>query len=364
MVRLLRRKGHEVFIVTYGEKCDLSECAEFRKNLTYVSYKCRFSWIDSVIFNAIPRMVNAARITCKIACDNNIDIVIASSIHEAGGLSLFNISCPIAAVCHGYYPYELRQWNDGKRKYLRLFIYWLLEKLGKNKVKSIVCPSEWLKCSLKNRLKHKEIVVISNMLRETPGIQEGFSRMQLGLKNDKPVIISYNMMTAPFYYDSFRMYQEVVKKVLVANSEVQFLLFGITNSAFEFAAESIKGLPVKVLGKVENVFELLSLADIYLHISLIDSFSLMTLEAMSVGLPVVATSNGALPERIENERTGLLRKYDSCEIASGILDLLDDAKKREKLGEQARAVSREFSEDNIGQVWDSFLAEKVGAAAK
>ncbi len=359
IVRMLRKSGHEVFIVTYGEKCDLLDCREFKEGVTFVSYKGTFSWLDSVIFNDIPRMVKAARMVSKIVKANNIDIVITSSIHEAGGLFFFNNVCPIIATCHGYYPYELSSWNAGKRKYPRLFVYWLLEQFAKRKAETIVCPSFWLKKRLGNRLRNKEIVVIPNMLREHLKDKQGYSRKSLGINDDAILIISYNSLVAPFTKKAFIAYVDVVKKIVAKDSRLQFLLFGVQGIESHIILEAIQGLPIKILRNVRNTFELLKLADVFLHISLIDTFSIVTLEAMSVGLPVITTNQGALPELIENGKTGVLINLDTEEISSTVLSLINNPERAKRLGESAKVFSEKFREDIIGKIWDDFLKTKI-----
>ena len=359
IVRMLRKSGHEVFIVTYGEKCDLLDCPEFKEGLTFVSYKGTFSWIDSVMFNDIPCMIKAARMVSNIVKVNNIDIVITSSIHEAGSLFVFSNLYPVIATCHGYYPYELRLWNAGKRMYPRLFVYWLLEQFAKKRVESIVCPSFWLKKHLGSRLKNKEIVVIPNMLREHPKDKQGYSRKSLGINDDAILIISYNSLRSPFNMEGFITYVEVVKKIVAKDNRIQFLLFGAEETESKMILKSIQGMPIKILGNVRNTFELLKLADFFLHISLIDTFSLITLEAMSVGLPVIATNQGALPELIENGKTGLLTNLDTAEIATKVLGLVNSPQKAKRIGEAAKGFCEKFREDIIGKIWEEFLIAKI-----
>lgn len=355
IVRMLRNRGHEVFVVTYGEKCNIYNCPEFNSGVTFVSYKSNLSFIDPVIFAAVPRMIKAAKVASNIIKANKIDIVIASSIHEAGSLWFFSSVCTTIVMCHGYYPYELNSWLYGKRKYIHLFVYWIMEQLGKRKAKGIVCPSKWLKDRLINRLRGKEITVINNMLRERPVIKQGFKKNLLNIKEDEPIVISYNIMTAPFYRKAFLIYIEAVKKIFAVNKKIQFVLFGLINMESQYILEAIKGLPIKILGKVENTFELLSLADIFLHVSAIDTFSMITLEAMSVGLPVIATNNGALGELIEHNKTGILVSDDPGEIAKALLDLVINKEKAQRLAGKAKVASQKYSEDKISVVWENYL---------
>ncbi|HEV3329097.1 MAG TPA: glycosyltransferase family 4 protein [Acidimicrobiales bacterium] len=72
--------------------------------------------------------------------------------------------------------------------------------------------------------------------------------------------------------------------------------------------------------------------------SLYEGFSLPAIEAMSCGVPVVATTGGALPEVVgESGRTGVLVTPDDPEaLVAAIGDLLDDPAARARLGAAGR----------------------------
>ena len=72
--------------------------------------------------------------------------------------------------------------------------------------------------------------------------------------------------------------------------------------------------------------------------SLYEGFSLPAIEAMSCGVPVVATTGGALPEVVGTSgKTGLLvQPNDPDALVAAIGQLLDDAALRERLGANGR----------------------------
>ena len=85
--------------------------------------------------------------------------------------------------------------------------------------------------------------------------------------------------------------------------------------------------------------------DIFVHAGDPEPFGLVNVEAMAMGLPVVAFAHGALPEIVEEGVTGrLLPPGDEDAMARAITELLDDPVVRSRMGSagQARAL-RHFS---------------------
>ena len=76
-----------------------------------------------------------------------------------------------------------------------------------------------------------------------------------------------------------------------------------------------------------------------------EAFPLATLEAMTMGIPVIATTVGGIPEQIEHLESGILVRPDDPEaIATWLVRLHDDAELRTRLGDAAAArVRSEFT---------------------
>ena len=92
----------------------------------------------------------------------------------------------------------------------------------------------------------------------------------------------------------------------------------------------------------------LVITDIYTHISLQDTFSISTLEAMSMGKPIIAAKTGGLPELITHGETGILVEPAPKQIAKTIIALYNDKKRMEYLGENAKKVAKKMYDwDNI-----------------
>ena len=93
---------------------------------------------------------------------------------------------------------------------------------------------------------------------------------------------------------------------------------------------------VNLLGEKENVFGYLYNSDIYLSTSLYEGLPISILEAMSIGLPILASNVVGNRDTIENGKSGFLYELDRLDLAVHYLNKLSRSKTlREKLGDSA-----------------------------
>ena len=110
----------------------------------------------------------------------------------------------------------------------------------------------------------------------------------------------------------------------------------------------------------KEVNELVSIADIYLLLSIEEGFNNSVLQAQNLGIPCVVSDTGGLPENVEDGVTGLVvPRYDSHAAAEAILKLIQAPELRKKMGEAAsQRVKQHFSlEKQVQRYADMF--EKV-----
>jgi glycosyltransferase involved in cell wall biosynthesis len=94
---------------------------------------------------------------------------------------------------------------------------------------------------------------------------------------------------------------------------------------------------VRFVGFQSNVFECLKQTDVLALPSRTEGFGKAALEAMAMGVPVVATAVGGLRELVVDGETGTLVPYgDPRKLADAIVDLLADNRRRLEMGRKAR----------------------------
>lgn len=97
-----------------------------------------------------------------------------------------------------------------------------------------------------------------------------------------------------------------------------------------------------MLGKRDDVRELLEISDIFCMFSQWEGLPISILEAMAAGLPIVASAVGGIPEMLEHGTTGYLVEGFRAETAAKYIKILiSDGGLRRHMGNAAREVVQE-----------------------
>ena len=104
---------------------------------------------------------------------------------------------------------------------------------------------------------------------------------------------------------------------------------------------------------------MLAAADLFVLPSRHEGLGVAILEAMAMGLPVVATAVGGIPEAVEHDRTGLLvPPEDGSALAAAIDDLLGHRDRACELGARGRErVLERFTMERMAGEYQRFYEE-------
>jgi glycosyltransferase involved in cell wall biosynthesis len=93
------------------------------------------------------------------------------------------------------------------------------------------------------------------------------------------------------------------------------------------------------------------MSDIFILPTIAEAYGMSVLEAMSNGIPVVASGISAIPEVVEDGVNGYLANPGSVQsFTSACARLLDDEEKRSEMGQNAREkIALDFSREKIGR---------------
>jgi len=100
---------------------------------------------------------------------------------------------------------------------------------------------------------------------------------------------------------------------------------------------------VMMIGKIRDAVNLIKISDLFLLPSQTESFGLAALEAMSVGVPVVSSNTGGIPEVNEHNYSGFLSNVgDVDDMARNAISLLSDKAKLDLFKRQSKEQASKF----------------------
>lgn len=101
-------------------------------------------------------------------------------------------------------------------------------------------------------------------------------------------------------------------------------------------------------------------ADIFLNTNRVDNMPVAVLEACAMGLPVVSTNVGGIPDLLTNEETGLLVPSDDISAMSGAVSrLLSDPKLTLRISRQGRKLAEQSAWPAVRELWQT-LFQRLG----
>ncbi len=136
--------------------------------------------------------------------------------------------------------------------------------------------------------------------------------------------------------------------------ELKFLIAGKgkdENKIMEFIKSLNITENVKIAGFIPDIEKFISSIDILVHTVNFEGLGTVVLQAMAVGVPVIATSVGGIPELIENGINGyLVEKNNPLDTSEKIIKLIKDVELRRRFSIKSRKiVESEFSKEKMIQ---------------
>ncbi len=186
------------------------------------------------------------------------------------------------------------------------------------------------------------------------------TRLQLSFKNDDIVIGTIGRLCSDKNYETL---VKVMALVAREHSKVHLVFVG-DGPDKKSLMEEVTGLGlenrVRFLGTRYDRLELLNAMDIFILTSISEGLPNTLLEAMSVGLPVVATTVGGIPEVVRTSKEGfLVEPRNPRGLAKPLEQLLQSSELRESIGRAGqRRIRSHFSlEKMVCEYENMYLAK-------
>src|SRR5262245_56483075 len=104
-------------------------------------------------------------------------------------------------------------------------------------------------------------------------------------------------------------------------------------------------------------------ADIYINTNHVDNMPVTVVEACAMGLPVVATAVGGVPDLLTDGETGLLvPDNDDQAMTAAIQRLLNDPALAMRLSTNGRLLAERSSWEQVRPLWERIFAEVMARA--
>jgi glycosyltransferase involved in cell wall biosynthesis len=178
--------------------------------------------------------------------------------------------------------------------------------------------------------------VDSARFRSSSGAERSRVRSSLGIHDSAPVVVSVGACVALKQHDLVIAALPVVRGRV---PKVRYLHVGAgpeEPTERELAERLGVADACRFVGVRDDVSALLPAGDVFVMPSQREGFGLAALEAMSCGLPVVASDIPGLLDVVTQDVTGLLVEQRSDDIAAALIRLLDDDALRARLGDEGR----------------------------
>jgi len=204
----------------------------------------------------------------------------------------------------------------------------------------LVTPSKWMaECTKQSSLmKNFNIEIIPNGINQDffKPIEKKIARDILNLPHDKKLILFGGLSPTVDKNKGFRFLIKALKTLYKRMSNIELLIFG------SYAPQNPQdfSFSTRYTGRLYDDISLVllySASDVVVVPSMYESQSLVTLEALSCGTPVVAFNAGGIPDMVDHMKNGYLAEpYEDEDLAKGIEWVLSNEERYKELSYSAR----------------------------
>jgi len=346
----LVQRGHDVTVITLSSKAtDFYSLPPVIQRVD-LNLKYKSPTFIHGILNTIIRLIRLR----QAVQSSQPDIVISfmSSMNIYAGLALFPTNYPIIGTEHcsptllpAGYPWEL----------FRRPIYWRLRRL--------VSVSQGVDDEFTWLAKTKRAVIYNPFLPVKPF--RGQFHYPQGADPTKKWVTAMGRLVPEKGFD---ILLTAFQKVADQHPDWQLLILGEGDLRSELETlQKHLNLSEQVVfaGRLSDPFPLLQCSKLFVLSSRTEGFPMALGEALSCGLPAVATDcSKGIRELLQDNINGLIVPNQNVpELAAAMSDLMTNEIKRDRLASRAPEVLEKFSLDKVMDQWEALITEVLQEAS-
>jgi glycosyltransferase involved in cell wall biosynthesis len=211
----------------------------------------------------------------------------------------------------------------------------------------------------RDRIPERKIVVIHNGI--DMNWANSIQKNNWNLPISERLFPTIGMVAAFNHFKAHNALIQAAPKILEKFPHAKFILSGdgyTKKKASEMINDMCLTSQFIMPGFVKDIRQILIQLDIFVLATHSEGLPVSVLEAMSMGIPVVASNIGGIPELMENGKTGILVESNNSEkLSSAIIEILENPGKAKQMSEAAKErVRRNFTiEKMVGQLTSIYL---------
>jgi glycosyltransferase involved in cell wall biosynthesis len=241
--------------------------------------------------------------------------------------------------------------------FLKKTVYSTLDRFTEKYTDKFIVVSNALRDKLINNhsIPHQKVITIYNGIELSEYQAQALTqsarkiRKEFDIENDEFIIGAIGRMV---WQKGFEYFIQSIPKMISSIHKAKIILVGDGPLAKDLDSLCLRlGVGDKVIftGFRSDIREILSAIDFLVIPSLVEGFPMITLEAMAMAKPVIATNIDGISEQIRDGKTGILvPPKDSDLLAKATVSLLNDRETARKIGFAAKKeVEKKYSVEKM-----------------
>ncbi|MBL0941274.1 MAG: glycosyltransferase family 4 protein [Alphaproteobacteria bacterium] len=164
-------------------------------------------------------------------------------------------------------------------------------------------------------------------------------------------------------YKDFDVLIQAFAEIVLENPDLELIIYGEGQERLNLESIILKlnlSEKVHLPGTIKDVYETLSQADLFVFPSRYEGFPNVLCEAMSVGLPVIASNCSGNIDIIRDRIDGRFFPVgDVKSLKMRLVELLKNSSQRQKLSQEALKITERFCEQKVFKYWDKIINETI-----